>query len=273
MTDQYEPECKKNIRAFLKARKTWVADREGSGISDTGRLAWLDDGFSNDVPHLTVADVERLLERDDYAETTRLQLAEACARLRSERDELHTRLDAIKHLPPTCNPDGEWYIRANLVLQVLGGDVAPSEVAKPTPNETETDRLALQPQEAQTPEQQIEYWYEKWETAYDEQAKLHNQLNATYRERAHLVALLASIWASHIGYSDPNERDWAVVIITTPAGQLSWHIARSDMDLFAHVEVSTSEHDAWDGHTTEQKYQRIDRLAADLGDGRPNTEG
>lgn len=90
-----EPECKKNTRAFLKARKAWVADREGSGIADTGRIAWLDDGFGDDSPNLTVADVERLLERDDYAEDTRLQLAQASAKWRAQYEEQHARADRL----------------------------------------------------------------------------------------------------------------------------------------------------------------------------------
>lgn len=268
------------------------------------------------------SDLEQLLERDAYAEQTRLQLAEKCAALRSQRDEAYSSiwliaqsLASLAAFQLAATPDDSaWNIVNASAQQLLAAGrpqrdqkaahapqerpaSAPATVeTNPTPNRPQTgvppleaagiffpgstpsaipetaDRLALQPQDPQSSQQLLEYWYEKWETAYDEQGKIHNQLNAAYRERAHLVALLASIWASHIGYSDPNERDWAVVIITTPAGQLSWHVARSDMDLFAHVEVSTSEHDAWDGHTTEQKYQRIDRLVADLGDGQTRKE-
>lgn len=34
-------------------------------------------------------DLAQLLERDEWSDTTRLELAEACAKLRSQRDELH----------------------------------------------------------------------------------------------------------------------------------------------------------------------------------------
>ncbi|MFI5752438.1 hypothetical protein ACIBBE_42830 [Streptomyces sp. NPDC051644] len=85
-------------------------------------------------------------------------------------------------------------------------------------------------------------------------------LDATYRERAHLVAQLAALHPSHIGHTDPAAPDWAVVIIETPAGQMSWHIAERDMDLFAHVQPTDQNSRHWDGHTTDEKYQRMRQL-------------
>lgn len=82
-------------------------------------------------------------------------------------------------------------------------------------------------------------------------------LSAVYRERSHLVAHLAAVYPSVIG-TDPSEPDWPVVFIDTDAGQLSWHIAPDDVPLFAHVR--RDEAAAWDGHTTEQKYARLDNL-------------
>lgn len=83
-----------------------------------------------------------------------------------------------------------------------------------------------------------------------------------YRERAHLVAHLATIYPSTIGYHDPAEPDWAVVIIDGPEGQMSWHVSPDDMDLFGHV--ARSEVNAWDGHSTEVKYERLDAATAAL---------
>lgn len=88
-------------------------------------------------------------------------------------------------------------------------------------------------------------------------------LNAAYRERAHLVAHLAALHPSHIGHTDPSAPEWAVVIVETPAGQLSWHVAPDDMDLFAHVQQTNRICRGWDGHTTEEKYERLRRLTAD----------
>lgn len=78
-----------------------------------------------------------------------------------------------------------------------------------------------------------------------------------YRERAHLVAFLARAYPSVIGY-DAAEPDWPVIYISTPEGQLSWHLSKSDLDLFEGVQQTTCV--TWDGHTTEQKYERLDRL-------------
>lgn len=82
-----------------------------------------------------------------------------------------------------------------------------------------------------------------------------------YRERAHLVAFLAKVYPSVIGYNDPHEPDWPVVYISTPQGQLSWHLSKNDLDLFDHVPQTGCV--TWDGHTTEQKYERLDRLTRD----------
>lgn len=85
-------------------------------------------------------------------------------------------------------------------------------------------------------------------------------MDSVYRERAHLVAHLAASYPSTIGLTDPAEPDWAVVTIELPTGQVSWHVSPDDYDLFKHVERSLDA--VWDGHTTEEKYARLDRLTA-----------
>lgn len=82
-------------------------------------------------------------------------------------------------------------------------------------------------------------------------------MDSVYRERAHLVAHLAALYRSTIGYDDPNEPDWAVLMIELPTGQASWHISPDDMDLFDHVRRGGAV--MYDGHSTEEKYQRLDR--------------
>ncbi len=76
-----------------------------------------------------------------------------------------------------------------------------------------------------------------------------------YRERACLVALLASMYPSTIGYSDPVEPEWPVVTIKLPTGQACWHISPDDVDLFEGVK--RNDESEWDGHTTEEKYNRV----------------
>jgi hypothetical protein len=94
-----------------------------------------------------------------------------------------------------------------------------------------------------------------------------NVLNAAYRERAQLVALLAAIYPASWNYSDPDEPEWAVVYVGLPTGQASWHVHADDMGLFSHVRRDNATR--WDGHSTEEKYRRIARLAADYADGIP----
>jgi hypothetical protein len=103
-----------------------------------------------------------------------------------------------------------------------------------------------------TPDQHLEQ-VRRAETAEAER-------DGAYRERACLVAHLASCHPSHIGHTDPSAPDWAVVIIETPAGQMSWHIAERDLPLFAHVQPTGQHSRGWDGHTTDEKYQRLEQL-------------
>lgn len=77
--------------------------------------------------------------------------------------------------------------------------------------------------------------------------------DAVYRERAHLLALLATHYPARV-WRDEDEPQWPVLYIDLPTGQVSWHLNLSDLDLFAHVD---SGHETWDGHTTDEKYERI----------------
>lgn len=73
----FDPKLPGQIRAYIDA---WKAD---------GGATYVSQGFFRDgtSQRLTVAQLEELLERDAYAEKTRLELAEACARLRQERND------------------------------------------------------------------------------------------------------------------------------------------------------------------------------------------
>jgi len=81
-------------------------------------------------------------------------------------------------------------------------------------------------------------------------------LNITYRERHHLIAHLAAIYpAVMVLNADEDAPDWPVIYITLPTGQVSWHIAPHDMDLFHHVPIGTA---GWDRHDVMEKYRRLD---------------
>lgn len=85
--------------------------------------------------------------------------------------------------------------------------------------------------------------------------------NHVYRERAHLIALLAALYprGTSIGCTDPNEPEWPVVTVCIPEGQLTWHVDPRDVDLFQHVPHADAK---WDGHDTEEKYRRITAMTA-----------
>lgn len=79
-----------------------------------------------------------------------------------------------------------------------------------------------------------------------------------YRERAHLVAFLTTLYPSVGAYNDPEEPEFCVVYVETPAGQMSWHIHPDDMDLFDGICI-VDDH-RWDGHSTEEKYRKLHNL-------------
>ncbi|MER5213677.1 hypothetical protein ABT063_24675 [Streptomyces sp. NPDC002838] len=91
--------------------------------------------------------------------------------------------------------------------------------------------------------------------------------DGAYRERAHLLALLAALYPSVIAPApDVDEDGWKILYLRIGGKQASWHIAPRDAELYAHVEhVPADDRRAqWDGHTTEQKYAHIGQYAARL---------
>jgi hypothetical protein len=112
----------------------------------------------------------------------------------------------------------------------------------------------------------------------EERDHLSSALRAVYTERARLVAFLAACY----GFTralDMDDDEYQIVYVSTPAGQMSWHIHVDDLDLFP--DAPKDEYAEWDGHTTEVKYERLagmtrrlsragglagerDRLAAEL---------
>jgi hypothetical protein len=87
------------------------------------------------------------------------------------------------------------------------------------------------------------------------------QIDAAYRERAHLIALLAAMTRRAVitPAEDVEEPDWQIIYLSIGGRQASWHIAPRDADLFQHVKHVDSNNPLtiWDGHTTEEKYRRI----------------
>lgn len=88
--------------------------------------------------------------------------------------------------------------------------------------------------------------------------------DGAYRERAQLLAWLAALHPAVLALApDVDEPGWQILYLNPSyGGQMSWHIAPRDADLFEHVEqVSIDDERAqWDGHTTAEKYQRMASL-------------
>lgn len=87
------------------------------------------------------------------------------------------------------------------------------------------------------------------------------QKDAAYLERNKLVALLASLFPSGIAKTaiEGWSEDWhGCVYIDFPGFQASWHYHDSQAYLFEHLPPYEG---SWDGHTTEEKYEKIVELA------------
>lgn len=87
-----------------------------------------------------------------------------------------------------------------------------------------------------------------------------------YGERDRLVCALSKLFPSHLARHPEEDKEWEddwrwIVCIHLPAGQATWHIHDSERDWFNHLEVEKGH---WDGHTTEEKYKRIEELQEEL---------
>ena len=87
--------------------------------------------------------------------------------------------------------------------------------------------------------------------------KLEAARDGAYTERNRLVAFLSNIYPSGVKKTAIPGWDEAwhnCVYIDLPVGQASWHYHNDEAHLFAHLPPYESE---WDGHTTEEKYERL----------------
>jgi hypothetical protein len=85
-------------------------------------------------------------------------------------------------------------------------------------------------------------------------------INDIYTERNIAVAMALAMAVKleydiniHVG----EDKDWIVVFITLPTGQVSWHIPRSEYWEYFPGYTPVAMDNPWDGHTTEQKNERI----------------
>ncbi|MGI9297788.1 MAG: hypothetical protein ACR2QC_07810 [Gammaproteobacteria bacterium] len=91
-------------------------------------------------------------------------------------------------------------------------------------------------------------------------ADLQRRKDEAYHERNKVVAVLARLFPS--GVAKTNIEDWSpewhsCVYIDLPTGQVSWHFHDSQTYLFEGLPAYQGK---WDGHTTEEKYNRLFKL-------------
>lgn len=98
----------------------------------------------------------------------------------------------------------------------------------------------------------------------NENHELRKQKDQAYSERNKLVNFLSYIYPSHIRRHPDEDADWEddwryIVCIHGPMGQMTWHIHDSELWQFQHIHPQDPAFDdcEWDGHTTEEKYRRL----------------
>ena len=89
------------------------------------------------------------------------------------------------------------------------------------------------------------------------------QKDDAYAERDKLVTALANLFPASLERHPEEDRNWEddwrwIVFIELPTGQATWHIHDSELPMFDHLQRNAGL--KWDGHTTEQKYDRLSRL-------------
>jgi hypothetical protein len=98
----------------------------------------------------------------------------------------------------------------------------------------------------------------------------HAAKNHAYHERNMLVAALSRLFPASLERHPEEDLNWEddwrwIVFIKLPCGTegatdvfkvASWHIHDSELPLFDHLDREYGKF-TWDGHTTEEKYERL----------------
>ena len=96
-------------------------------------------------------------------------------------------------------------------------------------------------------------------------------IDQAYRERNQLVTLLANMalakgWKAGRRWDRTQEVGWEnVVVIDLPTGQVSWHIGVHDGPVCQFETLPTYDGE-WDGHTTDEKWERVRAYRSKLAD-------
>lgn len=98
--------------------------------------------------------------------------------------------------------------------------------------------------------------------AYNQAHNLQEHLTQSYLERAYLLAVLSKVYPATLFEDESAEETFRTcVAIIFPTGQATWHIHKDDLDLFQHLELNAFPF-TWDGHSTNEKYNRLAQLPA-----------
>lgn len=101
-----------------------------------------------------------------------------------------------------------------------------------------------------------------------------DQVRALYRERVHLLAVLAALYPSVLLDTAPDLPEYALLVVHAPAGRMTWHIARRDVDLLRPVtERADPGHPLarWDGTDKAGTLRRLAITAGTLAHTRGGT--
>jgi len=108
------------------------------------------------------------------------------------------------------------------------------------------------------------------ELLIEESRRLSEKLNECYKERNQCIAAFCKLanrlgWPVYLAHHQMEnveeewDNEWSnVVFVETPEGQVSWHIHRSELPLFKWM--SMKKKNPWDGHDTEEKYDRLSAI-------------
>ena len=82
-------------------------------------------------------------------------------------------------------------------------------------------------------------------------------IDEVYGERDALVAALSKLFPAHLCIHEGEDQDdeWRnIVCIHLPAGQVTWHVRKTELPWFSHLK---HEKGHYDGHSTPVKYARL----------------
>lgn len=83
-----------------------------------------------------------------------------------------------------------------------------------------------------------------------------------YWERNQILAALTDFMTAHLCRHPEEDKEWEddwrwIVCVHGDFGQMTWHIHDDDKKYFEHLPIQGNH---WDGHSTPEKYQRLEKI-------------